>query len=132
MSDAPVPNDALPNDETFSKAADVRGAPKPPRPVPDIDELERDAILATFRRAPRLGRVIGTGVSFGAGLGLALGFLLPNSTGVYRGTVAVLLGLGFALIGGLTAGAIATRMDRASVDDRDGRPSSSPTDEHDA
>jgi hypothetical protein len=105
VSDASVPDDALPNDSTSSQADRT----------PAIDQFEHDAIVATFRRAPRLGRIIGTGVAFGAGLGLALGFFLPNSTGVYRGTVAVLVGLGFALIGGLTAGAIATRMDHVSV-----------------
>jgi hypothetical protein len=58
-----------------------------------------------------LGRIVGTGIAFGAGFGLVLGFSLPNSTGVGRGMVAILLAIGFGMIGALTAGAIATRLD---------------------
>lgn len=95
MSDAKVPDDA----ET----------------APSIDELERTAIPATFRRAPLLGRIVGSGIAFGIGLGVVLGLSLPNSTGVGRGMVAVLMALGFGMICGLTAGAIATRADSRSV-----------------
>lgn len=91
MSDAPVPNDA--------------------ESTPSADELDDVAIPASLRRAPRLGRIIGSGVGGGALLGIILGLTLPNSTGVGRGMVAVLVGLGFALIGGMVAGAIATRLD---------------------
>lgn len=83
--------------------------------VPDFERLERDAIPATYRRAPLLTRIVGSGIAFGVGLGIVLGVAMPNSTGVGRGMVALLMALGFGMIGGLTAGAIATRMDAHSL-----------------
>lgn len=83
--------------------------------VPSIEHLESTAIPASFRRAPLLGRIVGSGIAFGVGLGVILGLSLPNSTGVGRGMVAVLMALGLGMIGGLTAGAIATRADARSV-----------------
>jgi len=80
--------------------------------VPSVEELQRTAIPAAIRHAPRLGRFIGTGIGFGTVLGIVLGAVLPNSTGAGRGIVMVLLGAGFALIGGLIAGVIATRVDK--------------------
>lgn len=80
--------------------------------VPSADELERTAIPAAIRHAPRLGRFLGTGIGFGILLGVVLGLALPNSTGAGRGIVVVLLSAGFALIGGLIAGVIATRVDK--------------------
>lgn len=51
----------------------------------------------------------------GAGVGFAVGVVtalaLPGHGAAYRGAVALLVGLGFALIGGLSVGAIATRVD---------------------
>lgn len=64
--------------------------------------------------------MIGTGVTFGIVLGVVLGLALPNSTGAGRGIVIVLLSLGFALIGGLIAGVIGTRMDRPLDNQADG------------
>lgn len=69
---------------------------------------------AHVRRAPRFGRVIGTGVAVGFVIGAGCGLVLPNSTGVGRGMVAILVGLGFALIGGVVTGMIAAGLDRGT------------------
>lgn len=64
--------------------------------------------------------MVGTGVLFGILLGVVLGLALPNSTGVGRGVVVVLLSIGFAMCGGLIAGVIGTRMDRPLANASDG------------
>lgn len=64
--------------------------------------------------------MVGTGVGIGVALGVVLGIALPNSTGVGRGVVVILLSAGFALIGGLIAGVIATRIDRPLPNHADG------------
>ncbi len=64
--------------------------------------------------------MIGTGVGIGVVLGIVLGAVLPNSTGAGRGIVMVLLSLGFAVIGGLFAGVIATRLDKPLKNQADG------------
>ncbi|WP_152650412.1 hypothetical protein [Demequina aestuarii] len=89
-------------------------APRPPEPedTPSEDELRRMSTPAHVRRAPRFRRVIGTGVTAGFVAGALCGLLLPNSTGVGRGMVAILVGLGFALIGGMVTGLIAVGLDR--------------------
>ncbi|WP_430868191.1 hypothetical protein [Demequina aurantiaca] len=92
MSDAPTPDQA--------------------EAVPSVEELQRTAVPAAIRHAPRVGRMIGTGVWIGIALGVVLGIALPNSTVAGRGIVVILLSLGFALIGGLIAGVIATRLDK--------------------
>lgn len=79
--------------------------------TPSADELDRLAYDAVVRNAPRFGRFIGTGVAVGAIVGFALGFILPNSTGVGRFTVGLLVALGFATIGGLVTAVIATGVD---------------------
>ncbi|MFW7415503.1 hypothetical protein [Demequina sp. SO4-18] len=91
-------------------------APRPQTPEnsPSEDELRRTAMPAHLRRAPRFGRVVGTGVVAGFVIGALCGLLLPNSTGVGRGAVAVLVGLGFALIGGFVTGLIAVGLDRGT------------------
>ena len=82
--------------------------------VPDIDELDRVAYDAVVRNAPRFGRFIGTGVGIGALAGLVIGLVLPNTTAVGRGVVALLVAAGFALIGGLVASALVVGIDRTS------------------
>ncbi|MDN4480327.1 hypothetical protein [Demequina muriae] len=91
-------------------------APRPPEPedTPSEDELRRISMPARLRRAPRFGRVVGTGVTAGFVAGALCGLLLPNSTGVGRGMVAILVGLGFALIGGMVTGLIAIGLDRGT------------------
>lgn len=79
--------------------------------TPSASELDRLAYDAVVRNAPRFGRFIGTGVVVGAVAGFGLGFFLPNSTGVGRFTVGLLLALGFATIGGLVTAVIATGVD---------------------
>jgi len=79
--------------------------------TPSADELDRLAYDAVVRNAPRFGRFIGTGVAVGAVAGFGLGFILPNSTGVGRFTVGLLLALGFATIGGLVTAVLATGVD---------------------
>ncbi len=87
----------------------VSDAPRPDEN--DQDAIDAAAFDAVVRSSPRYGRFIGTGVAFGIGFGFILGFALPNGTGVGRGIVGLLLALGFSLIFGLSAAAIATRLD---------------------
>ena len=53
----------------------------------------------------------GTGVGIGALVGLIIGFVLPNTTAVGRGVVAMLVAAGFAIIGGLVASALVVGLD---------------------
>jgi hypothetical protein len=79
--------------------------------VPTVDELDRVAYDAVIRSAPRFGRFIGTGVAIGAVVGLVIGLALPNSTGVGRSVVAMLVAAGFAIIGAVVSGAIVVGLD---------------------
>jgi len=76
-----------------------------------MDELDRVAYDAVVRSAPRFGRFIGTGVGIGAAVGLIIGFVLPNSSTLGRGVVAMLVMAGFAIIGALVAGALVVGVD---------------------
>ncbi|MDX5449910.1 MAG: hypothetical protein LPK36_02660 [Actinomycetes bacterium] len=82
------------------------------RDVPE--DLDRVAVPAHVRRSPRFGRFLGTGVGAGLVAAAVLAIALPNSTGVGRFLVFVLLALGLCLAGALVAGALATGLDRAS------------------
>ncbi|WP_084104631.1 hypothetical protein [Demequina sp. NBRC 110056] len=82
--------------------------------APSAEELERTALPATLRRAPRFARVIGTGAVAGFVVGFLCGLLLPNSTGVGRGTVGLVVGFGFACFAGLIAALVAVWLDRGS------------------
>ncbi|MGC4174812.1 hypothetical protein [Demequina sp.] len=79
--------------------------------VPPMDELDRVAFDAVVRNAPRFGRFIGTGVGIGFVLGLIIGLVLPNTTSVGRGTVAMLMGAGFAIIGAIVSASIVVGLD---------------------
>jgi len=94
----------------------VSDAPHGSRPedTPSVEELERISVPATVRRAPRFGRVMGTGVAVGLIAGLLCGLLLPNSTGVGRFTVGLIVGLGFALVTVTVAGLVAVGLDRGT------------------
>jgi len=76
-----------------------------------MDELDRVAFDAVVRSAPRFGRFIGTGVFIGFIAGLIIGLVLPNTTAVGRGTVALLVASGFAIIGAIVAGALVVSLD---------------------
>ncbi len=80
-----------------------------PQPHPSPDDLDRVAVTAVVRRAPRLARVIVTGALVGVVFGAVIAAMLPGGGYLYRGTTGVLLGLSFAFLGALVAGAIATR-----------------------
>lgn len=105
MSDAPRPDDAA----SPRHAVDPSHAAEP---RPTVDELDAKAFDAVVRRAPRFGRFLGTGALVGVLLGVILGFALPNSTTVGRGMVALLMALGFGIIGALTAAVIVVGVDR--------------------
>ena len=79
--------------------------------LPTPEELDGSAIPAYLRRAPRFGRIVLTGALFGFALGAGVALGLPGKGAAYVSTVVLFVGLGFALIGGLVAGAIATRID---------------------
>ncbi len=107
MSDSPQPSDPQ----------------HAPLETPSEEELARIAVPATARRAPRFGRVIGTGAWLGVFIGAIAGFALPNSTGVGRGVVALLMALGLGALGALSAAVVA-----AGMDGRDPGPASAPAD----
>lgn len=64
-------------------------------------------VEAFLRAHPGAIKTIAVGVSIGAGLGLGVGLGLPGRGASYRAAVALLMVLGFALIGGLIATGIA-------------------------
>ncbi len=107
MSDSPQPSDPQ----------------HAPLETPSEEELARIAFPATARRAPRFGRVIGTGAWLGIFIGAIAGFALPNSTGVGRGVVALLMALGLGALGALIAAVVA-----AGMDGRDPGSASAPAD----
>ncbi|WP_062290890.1 hypothetical protein [Demequina phytophila] len=83
-----------------------------PEPLPA--DLAGIAVPATVRRSPRFGSFIGTGVGGGILLAAILATFLPNSTGVGRFLVFLVLALGLCLLGAVVGGAVATSLDRAS------------------
>ena len=84
MSDAPEYDNATASSE---------------QPVPE--NLETVATPVRVRRSPLFGRFIGTGVAIGILVSMVLALFLPNSTGVGRFMVFVVLTLGLGLIGAL-------------------------------
>ncbi len=95
MSDAPDQDSAAPVD------------PGPP------EDLDRVAVPAHVRRAPRFARFIGTGVGAAIIAAMVLSLVLPNSTGVGRFLVFLVLALGLSLIGAIVGGLLATSLDRS-------------------
>lgn len=79
--------------------------------VPSQTELDANSIPAIIRRAPRFARIIGTGAAVGFAFGVVVALGLPGRGASYRAVVALLVGLGLAMVGALSAGAIATRSD---------------------
>ena len=79
--------------------------------VPSQAELDANSIPAILRRAPRFARIIGTGAGVGFVFGVLVALGLPGRGASYRAVVALLVGLGLAMVGALSAGAIATRSD---------------------
>lgn len=55
------------------------------------------------------------GAGLAATAGVLCGLLLPNSTGVGRGMVAIVVGVAFALFGGVISGLIAVLLDRGTA-----------------
>ena len=94
----------------------VTDAPTAPEPAnePSGEDLERVAVPARVRRAPRFGRFVGMGGGLAAATGVLCGLLLPNSTGVGRGMVAIVVGLGFGLFGAAISALIAVLLDRGT------------------
>ena len=88
--------------------------PEPP-PVDPADDPDRLVIPAHVRRAPRFGRMIGTGVGAGILAAMVIALVLPNSSGTGRFTVFVVLALGLSLLGALIGGALATGLDRPAT-----------------
>lgn len=88
------------------------------QPTPEdsraIEDAKRDAVPAQFRLAPRFGRILGTGIVAGFVIGVVIALILPNTTTVGTFTVAMLIGAGCAILGGVIAGLIAVWLDRSS------------------
>ena len=86
-------------------------------PSPDSSQAEtpEHPVMATIRRAPRFARMVMTGVGGGFVLGALIGLGLPGRGTELRGVTVILVGLAFALIGGLVSGGVATRYDARSV-----------------
>ncbi|SEJ62370.1 hypothetical protein [Demequina mangrovi] len=90
-----------------------------PEPLPE--DLESVAVPAHVRSAPKFGSFIGTGVGAGIIVAAVLAIFLPNSTGVGRFLVFVVLALGLCLLGAVIGGALATGLDRASTASKENR-----------
>jgi hypothetical protein len=84
-------------------------------------ELDANSLPAFLRREPRFARIITAGAGIGFAFGVALALGLPGHGASYRAVVALLVGLGLAMVGALTAAAIVTRSD--GRDPRAGAPS---------
>ena len=95
----------------LGSVTDATNAPEP-ADTPSAEELEHIAVPAHVRRAPRFGRIVGMGAGLAAATGVLCGLLLPNTTGVGRGMVAIVVAVAFALFGGLIAALIAVAPDR--------------------
>ncbi len=89
------------------------------RPLPE--DLASVAVPAHVRSAPKFGSFIGTGVGAGIIAAAMLAILLPNSTGVGRFVVFLVLALGLCLLGAVIGGALATSLDRASSASKENR-----------
>ena len=79
--------------------------------LPSQAELDANSLPAFVRRAPRFARIIATGAGVGFAFGVALALGLPGHGAQYRAVVALLVGLGLAMVGAVAAAAIATRSD---------------------
>ena len=79
--------------------------------LPSQAELDANSLPAYLRRAPRFARIIATGAGIGFAFGVALALGLPGHGAQYRAVVALLVGLGLAMVGAVAAAAIATRSD---------------------
>ena len=92
----------------------VSDAPHRPQPEESAsaEELDRIALPATLRAAPRFSAFVLSGGLGGFVVGFLLGALLPNSTGAGRGTVGLFIGLGIGVLGALAGGLIAVWLDR--------------------
>jgi uncharacterized protein YcfJ len=84
-------------------------------PPPEGVDLDAHSFPTVIRRSPRLVRTVVTGVLIGAVLGVVVGLGLPGSGAMDRAAVTVLVACGFAIIGGLVAGANATGSPRWTV-----------------
>lgn len=106
------------------------GAHQPPADggvvaVPDEQELERVAVPATLRRAPKYGAFITAGALVGAILGFVLVLVTASPDTVSGdgfisflggdGTVRVVTAGALAVLGGLVGGALAVGADRRST-----------------
>lgn len=106
-------------------------------PTPQQAELDANAVPAFIRRAPRFARMVLTGFGIAFAFGATIGLLLPGHQAGPRTAVAILMGMGIGIIGGVTAAAIATRFDdmsmaaaraAAAAQDRNGAPWALPDD----
>lgn len=74
---------------------------------PSAVESDVNPLQAFFTAHPGVARTIARGAGLGAGVGIGIGLILPGRGAWYRASVALLVALGCALIGGLIAGAMA-------------------------
>ncbi|WP_061961454.1 hypothetical protein [Demequina flava] len=88
-----------------------QNTPEQPR---NVEDAKHDAVPAQFRLAPRFGRVVGTGVVLGLVIGVVIALVLPNTTAVGTFTVAMLIGAGCAILGGVLGGLAAVWLDRST------------------
>jgi hypothetical protein len=123
-TDSPAPSD---DPAAATAAPDLRPRDAVPdeRAVPDEQDLERVAVPATVRRAPKFGAFITTGGLVGALLGLVFALVISSpGAGAGHGfisflsgdgTVRLLATLAFAVLGGFVGGALAVGADRRST-----------------
>ncbi len=120
-------------DESARPSDEAREVPDEPAELPDEDELERVAVPARVRRAPKFGAFIVAGAVVGAVVALlatALVGWLSDDAGASdvasgqgfisfldgQGAIRAVMGLTGAVVGGFVGGALASRADRRSRD----------------
>ncbi|CAN5144542.1 hypothetical protein BH11ACT1_BH11ACT1_17500 [soil metagenome] len=126
-TDSPAANEgsALTGDPAPTAVAHQPPADGDEVAVPDEQELERVAVPATVRRAPKYGAFITAGALVGALLGFVL-VLVTSSPDTASGdgfisflggdgTVRILTAGALAVLGGLVGGALAVGADRRST-----------------
>lgn len=128
MPSATDPQQPAPADDPASTGtAGTPGEPAVPAPeeLPTEDELEREAVPATVRRAPRYGAFITAGALLGLVVGLVLAIALQPAVPVVsdagfisflggHGTVRTVCAVAGAVFGGFLGGGLAVLADRRS------------------
>ncbi len=118
MSDDPQKQAANPpEDEPARENSSSNKVPQEELSTQDLAAIERNAVDARVRRAPRYGRFIFVGALIGAVAGIlaALVVRIVSDQSVNFGAVTIFSALGLGTLGALICGIIAVVQDRRSA-----------------